>query len=129
MICTNNGATPSSFYHATQTTKIPVDTVSAAAIDQPTTKKEIRQQLRHQRVKDKETIPNMHLVRYLPPKYQHENSTNSEPLRRRAQKQSIAKSVPRAERENTSKASSTNWKTSRRHQDLLSSCTPRQADE
>lgn len=59
------GATPSSFYPPPQTTKIPVEYNNTAAIDQTDRRRRRSGSTSAAAAKDKETIPNMHLVRRL----------------------------------------------------------------
>lgn len=55
------GTTPSSFYNPSQTTKIPVDYNSSAPLDQNDRRRR-RSGSTLAPAKDKDTIPNMHLV-------------------------------------------------------------------
>lgn len=57
------GATPSTFYPPTQTTKLPVEYHSTAAIDQTDRRRRRSGSTSALKGADKETIPNMHLVR------------------------------------------------------------------
>jgi hypothetical protein len=57
------GTTPASFYATTQTTKIPVEYNSAAAIDQTDRRRRRSGSTSAPAAKDKESIPNMHMVR------------------------------------------------------------------
>jgi len=103
------GATPSSFYPATQTTKIPVEYSSAAAIDQTDRRRRRSSSISAPAAKDKETVPNMH-------------------LRRRAQNRASQRAFRERKEKHVKGLEHQLEDLHERHQDLLSSYT-RQADE
>ncbi|KIW94306.1 uncharacterized protein Z519_05622 [Cladophialophora bantiana CBS 173.52] len=103
------GATPASFYPQAQTTKIPVEYNSAAAIDQTDRRRRRSGSTSAPAAKDKETIPNMHLRR------RAQNRASQRAFRERKEKH--VKGLERQLEDLHEK-----------HQDLLQSYT-RQADE
>lgn len=120
------GAAPGSFYPSTQTTKIPVEYNNATAIDQTDRRRRRSGSTSDPAIKDKETIPNMHMVSQSTSLAIAHSLTIQK--RRRAQNRASQRAFRERKEKHVKGLERQLEDLHEKHQDLLQSYT-RQADE